>query len=204
MIASAAALAATLAPAQAQFTSVTDFGDSYADTGSAPGGAFRCSVMAGFPVPCRPRIPTCRFTGSTNFVDSLQTIYGLPTATNYAIGGARTNDTNTIPGLHGFTYELATIRPPGGHFANSDLIAAVDRRQRPVGHRSTSCGDPKRRDHIGQAEVAGVQQLVAAGAHNIVIFGTGSSKYFPVPPAGADTACRSPTRSATTGRTPTI
>ena len=33
-------------------------------------------------------------------------------------------------------------------------------------------------------EVAGVQQLVAAGAHNIVIFGTGSSVYFPEPPTG--------------------
>ena len=41
MISFVAVLGATLAPAQAQFTSLTDFGDSYADTGSAPGGAFR-------------------------------------------------------------------------------------------------------------------------------------------------------------------
>ena len=41
MTAATAALAATLAPAQAQFTSITGFGDSYADTGAAPGGAFQ-------------------------------------------------------------------------------------------------------------------------------------------------------------------
>ena len=66
MTAATAAFAATLAPAQAQFTSVTGFGDSYADTGAAPGGAFQLSG-----VPCI-YAPNCTFTGSTTFVQSLQ------------------------------------------------------------------------------------------------------------------------------------
>src|SRR5262245_15146353 len=80
------------ASAQTQFTSISGFGDSYADTGSAPGGAFR--LLGG---PCPPTYPTCRFSGGTNFVDSLQSIYGLPGLTNYAIGGAQTGNTNVIP-----------------------------------------------------------------------------------------------------------
>ena len=34
-------LAATALPAKAEFTALYGFGDSYADTGAAPGGAFR-------------------------------------------------------------------------------------------------------------------------------------------------------------------
>jgi len=182
MIASTAALAATLAPAQAQFTSVTGFGDSYADTGVAPGGAFQ---LAG--IPCI-YAPNCTFTGSTTFVQSLQAIYGLPTMTNYAIGGARTDNGNTLAnyGLNdGFTYELQQFALSGGRFANTDLIALS------IGGNDLSAVNSAvpaaiESDAIASAgrEVAGVQQLVAAGAHNIVIFGTGSSKYFPEPPAG--------------------
>ena len=40
-IASVAILGATILPAKAQFTALYGFGDSYADTGAAPGGAFR-------------------------------------------------------------------------------------------------------------------------------------------------------------------
>ena len=86
-------LGVTVAPAEAQFTGITDFGDSYADTGSAPGGAFRLAGPSAYSALSALGYPSCRFTGSTNFVDSLQAIYGLPTATNYAIGGARTDDT---------------------------------------------------------------------------------------------------------------
>ena len=47
IIALAAALAATLTPAQAQFTAIYGFGDSYADTGAAPGGAAPGGAGAG-------------------------------------------------------------------------------------------------------------------------------------------------------------
>src|ERR1019366_5302057 len=97
-------LAATALPAKAQFTALYGFGDSYADTGAAPGGAFR---LAG--VTCIYH-PNCTFTGSTTFVQSLQSIYGLSGLTNYSIGGARTDNSNTIGPIQngfGFSYELA-------------------------------------------------------------------------------------------------
>ena len=47
--ASVAALFATAMPAQAQFVSLTGFGDSYADTGAAPGGAFRIMIPSAIP-----------------------------------------------------------------------------------------------------------------------------------------------------------
>jgi hypothetical protein len=123
---------AALAPAQAQFTGVYGFGDSYADTGAAPGGAFRIAGV-GF---CIANPAACRFTGGTAFVESLQAIYGLPTMTNYAIGGARTGNTNTLTGqanplgppnplpvLPGFPYELQQLSLSGTRFSNTDLIA---------------------------------------------------------------------------------
>jgi len=116
--ASVVILAATVLPAKAQFTALYGFGDSYADTGAAPGGAFR---LAG--TTCIYH-PNCTFTGSTTFVESLQSIYGLPGLTNYSIGGARTDNTNTIPALasgFGFGYELA--HSAGQRYASSDLIA---------------------------------------------------------------------------------
>src|SRR5947207_6044878 len=112
------------APLSAQataFTSITGFGDSYADTGSAPGGAFR---LLGFPCPAGPPTnPTCRFSQGTNFVDSLQSTYNLPPITNYAIGGAQTGDTNVIPGLPGFAQEIAGFVASGRRFGPNDLIA---------------------------------------------------------------------------------
>ena len=132
VFASIALLAATAAPAQAQFTGIYGFGDSYADTGAGPGGAFR---LAGVTF-CITNPSLCRFTGTTNFVESLQTTYRLPGLINYAIGGALTNDTNTltgqavtvpppatIPPLPGLPYELARLAHDGVRFTDRDLIA---------------------------------------------------------------------------------
>jgi outer membrane lipase/esterase len=205
-----AALAATLAPAQAQFTGIYAFGDSYADTGAGPGGAFR---LAGTPALCLTSPASCRFTGGTNFVETLQSIYGLPTLTNYAIGGALTNNTNTlsgelgvpVPPLAGFPYELARLAYDGVRFKSTDLIALT------IGGNDSSLLDNNvsNATALGMAAAAravngglvvngtfdgvaynnvmtyGVQQLVAAGARNIAWLSAGNSKYFPDPEGGA-------------------
>jgi uncharacterized protein YhjY with autotransporter beta-barrel domain/phospholipase/lecithinase/hemolysin len=198
----ATALGATLAPAEAQFTSITDFGDSYADTGSAPGGAFRIAGPPFYP-PCPAALgyPYCRFTGGrTNFVDSLQSIFGLPTATNYAIGGARTDNTNTLSSMglnDGFPYELEQFALSGTHFTNSDLIALSIGGNDLSANASTDTIAEIRSSALASAQTAvtggivvsgvvtgGVEQLVAAGAHNIAWLSPGNSYYFPEPPAG--------------------
>ncbi len=190
----AAALTAATLPAQAQFTSLTGFGDSYADTGAAPGGAFR--LLLGIPCPNNSALPTCRWTGSTNFVDTLRSIYGLPGLTNYSIGGARTDNSNTLSGLdgpppnYGFPYELQQFATSGTHFTKTDLIAlsiggndmsAIDLRGLTTDAQKTALIESSAATSAKSA-VAGVQQLVGAGARNIAWLSTGSSRYFPEPP----------------------
>ena len=205
IIALAAALAATLTPAQAQFTAIYGFGDSYADTGAAPGGAFRLAGVTA----CINNPALCRFTGGTNFVESLQAIYGLPTMTNYAIGGARTDNTNTltgqglpvplqppaaIPALPGFPYELQQLYANGTRFSKSDLIAisiggndlsavpsvaAIQTSATTSAYKAVYGGDV-----VSGFVTGGVAQMIAAGANNIAWLSTGSTKYFPAPPNG--------------------
>jgi len=202
----AASLGATLVPAQAQFARLIGFGDSYADTGSAPGGAYRLigtfgggTVSVPFPPytlttsdfwPCpSPTYTSCRFTGSTNFVDSLQSIYGLPDLTNFSIGGARTSNSNTMPfltGGYGLPYELQQFVASGMRLNERDLIALSiggnDLSGINVGTGDTTAQTAVIVSSAAQsaaAAVGGVQQLVAAGARNIAWLGTGSSKWFP-------------------------
>jgi outer membrane lipase/esterase len=199
-------LGATLAPAQAQFSRVFGFGDSYADTGDAPGGAFRLAGTA-----C-VYVTNCTFTNGPTFVQALQTIYGLPGMTNYAIGGALTDNTNTfnskVPAppntVPGFAYELARFAHDGTRFTERDLIAVS------IGGNDSSLMTNAASDAYGLAMTAarnavnggivvngtfdgvtynnvmtyGVQQLIAAGARNIAWFSVGNSKYFPEPEGG--------------------
>ena len=203
-VAAAAALAASVFPAQAQFTSLTAFGDSYADTGAAPGGAFRIlGTVRNIPgvYPCVAPLASCRFTGSTTFNDTLQSLYGLPGLTNYAIGGARTDNSNTIGPLStdfGFPYQLRQLALNGTRFDERDLvtlsiggndesymtegdsIATVNARATLAAHNAVYGGIA-----VDGFVTGGVQQLVAAGARNIAWLGAGNSKYFPQPPNGA-------------------
>ena len=182
-VAAAVALLASPAPglAQTPFTSITGFGDSYADTGSAPGGAFR---LLGFPCPVGPPpYPTCRFSGGTNFVDSLQTIYNLPALTNYAIGGAQTGNTNVIPGLPGFAQEVATFVASGRRFGSLDLIALSIGGNDQAQFNSANSLAQIHNFAVTSASNAnnGVQQLIALGAHNIAWVSPGNPFYFPAP-----------------------
>ena len=133
----------------------------------------------------------CSFTDGITFVQALGTNYGLPGITNYAIGGARTDNTNTFNAksprpqpppnsVYGFSYELDLSK--GLHYAASDLIALS------IGGNDLSAldslDDPSPRTievdarASAQLEVDGVKQMAGQGARNIVIFGTGSSRLF--------------------------
>jgi uncharacterized protein YhjY with autotransporter beta-barrel domain/phospholipase/lecithinase/hemolysin len=194
MIAVAAVLGASPLSAQTQFTNIFGFGDSYADTGAAPGGAFRLAN-----IPCIYQ-PNCTFTGSTTFVQSLQSIYGLPGMTNYAIGGARTDNTNTIgplsPGF-GFSYELA--QSASRRYSSSDLIALSIGGNDLSAINLTLVADPHALI-VSSASIsagnaaAGVQQMAAQGARNIAWLSTGSSKWFPEMPGSV--ALTNPLRDA--------
>lgn len=82
-----AAIAATPAAAQ-QIDRIVTFGDSYADTGNA--------FALGYANPGALTIyPTGRFSGGTNYIDTLSDLLGVPVF-NYAIGGALAGTNNTL------------------------------------------------------------------------------------------------------------
>lgn len=82
---------ALTAPAQARgFDRVVAFGDSYADIGNV-----KTILGPFFPA----EYPTGRFSGGTNFVDTIAGIYGI-SQDNYAIGGAEAGTGNVA--LNGF------------------------------------------------------------------------------------------------------
>lgn len=85
---------------------IVAFGDSYADTGNA-------LALAGINPVSTIIYPTGRFTGGTNYVDTLGQIYSV-TPQDFAIGGALTGNTNTSAGLPGFGYEWTTYLAGGG------------------------------------------------------------------------------------------
>jgi uncharacterized protein YhjY with autotransporter beta-barrel domain/phospholipase/lecithinase/hemolysin len=85
---------------------IVAFGDSYADEGNA-------FQLLGINPVSTIIYPTGRFTGGTNYVDTLGTIYNL-TPENFAIGGALTDNSNTNPFLPGFTFERTSFLAGGG------------------------------------------------------------------------------------------
>lgn len=182
MLAATFLAAPTSALAQAtQFTSISGFGDSYADTGFAPGGAFR---LLGLPCPAGPpTYPTCRFSNGTNFVDSLQSIYGLSGHTNYAIGGAQTDNNNVIPGLPGFAGEVATLKASGRTFAPTDLIAlSIGGNDQALFNSANTLNQINALARTSASNaVAGVQQIIGLGAKNIAWASPGNPYYFPTP-----------------------
>ena len=131
----ATALTAFAAPAAAQqIDRIVAFGDSYADTGNA-----NAIVIANPLTPpatvaqLRTVYPTGRFSGGTNYIDTLSTILQVPVV-NFAVGGATTGAiNNAFPGLPGLTQEvgifLSNSTPPGtffpiaGGFQEGDLLA---------------------------------------------------------------------------------
>lgn len=139
-----AALTTTTAlPATAQTVSrVVAFGDSYADNGNA----FR---LAGIPFPSV--YPTGRFSGGTNFVDTLSTFYTAPQV-NFAIGGAQAGSGNVTAGLPGFAQQYQGFVAAGNSFQPNDILALS------IG------GNDARAYRLGGGSVAGASAAAAIAA----------------------------------------
>src|SRR5690349_615073 len=82
-----------------QIDRIIVFGDSYADTGNF----FR---LVGIDPLTTQVYTTGRFSGGSNYVDTLSNILQVPQY-NFAIGGAHTDNTNQTPGVPGLTFEVA-------------------------------------------------------------------------------------------------
>jgi outer membrane lipase/esterase len=158
-------------PAAAQQVDrIVAFGDSYADDGNA-------FQLLGIDPVTTIIYPTGRFTGGTNYVDTLGTIYSV-TPENFAIGGALTDNNNTTPPLPGFTYEWSTFLTGGGGvfptvsgtFSPGDLVTVSiggnDARVYTSGG-GTVAGAPAAASVAVTNATAGLNALVNAGAPTI-------------------------------------
>ena len=123
LLAATALVAATPASAQ-RVTRIVAFGDSYADTGNL----FR---IIGLNPVSTTVYTTGRFSGGTNYIDTLSTLLNAPQV-NYAIGGATTGSANvTVPAPLGYSTQVGSFLAGGGTlfpagpatFGPNDLLA---------------------------------------------------------------------------------
>ena len=118
--ASLVSLAGLASPAAAQqIDRIVVFGDSYADTGNA-------LRLAGVSPQSTQVYTTGRFSGGSNYVDTLSDILQVPQF-NFAIGGARTNNGNQTTGLPGFTFEVQQFLAGGGALGFPTVATTLDR-----------------------------------------------------------------------------
>ena len=170
-VASAALLPA--APAAAQTVDrIVAFGDSYADDGNL-------FELLGIPRPAP--YPTGRFSGGTNFVDTMAQLLGTP-VDNFAIGGAFAGNGNINgPGIPGFATQYNSFLAGGGPaafprvngtFGPNDLlvisIGGNDARAYQFGGGTVAGAPAAAAVSVAQAS-AGLDALVAAGARNITL-----------------------------------
>ncbi|HET7709449.1 MAG TPA: autotransporter domain-containing protein [Sphingomicrobium sp.] len=165
--ASAIAFAMLPSPAAAQRVDrIVAFGDSYADDGNA-------LQLGQIPAPFQPLYPTGRFTGGTNYVDTLSQLLGVPVE-NFAIGfpGARATTT--------FLFEINSFLAGGGGvafptviptFNDNDLVTVSiggnDARDYGTAAGATVAGAPAAAAPAIAAATSGLNALVAAGAPTI-------------------------------------
>ena len=176
-------MTALSAPAAAQRVDrIVAFGDSLADTGNALQLLLSNPAL---PPATRAQLqalyPTGRFSGGTNYIDTLSQILDVPVI-NYAVGGAQTGTLNQFGPLPGFTQETAiflsgatppgTIFPTNSGFDDGDLLALSVGINDARAFYQTNPGGT-----IAQAQAAALisvtnattnlNQLVAAGAPTI-------------------------------------
>ncbi len=198
-LALATALTAFSAPAAAQRVDrIVAFGDSYADTGN-----FFKFVSINPQTGTGGAYTTGRFSGGSNYIDTLSKILMVP-VDNFAIGGALTNNynTNTGPSL-GFPTEVGSFLSGGagltpfpavsGTFGAHDLLAlslggndarlyergsVANGTPGPVIPPGTLPGAPAAGAASAVAATAGLNALVAQGAPTISYL-AGNTAYIP-------------------------
>ena len=165
------------APASAQrIDRIVAFGDSYADDNNA---VSLILANPGTPAATRAQIqqlyPTGRFSGGTNFIDTLSTLLNAPVE-NFAIGGARTDNGNQTPGLPGFTFEVTTFLAGGAPapfqtavptFGEGDLVAVSIGGNDARAFSGTLAAAPAAAATAAAAATTNLDRLVNAGAQNI-------------------------------------
>ena len=197
-----AASALTATPAAAQrIDQIVAFGDSYADDGNL----FQILGPA-TPPQALLLYPTGRFSGGTNYIDTLGNLLNAP-IDNFAIGGALTNNTNTNGvGLPGFVTEWNAFLAGGGGvfptvdgtFGENDLLAISiggnDARfyQKTGG---TLAGAGAAATASAAFATAGLNALVNAGAQNIS-FLAGNTAILPEVAAEPDPAAAAAIRNS--------
>ena len=159
-------------PAAAQrVDNIVVFGDSYADDGNA-------FQLAGIDPVTTQVYTTGRFSGGTNYIDTLADILGATTE-NFAIGGAKTDNSNVNAGLPGFQFEVQAFLAGGllpafpagdGTFDKDDLLAISiggnDSRAYELGG-GLLAGAPAAATVAAANATFGLDLLVDAGAQNI-------------------------------------
>ena len=171
----ATALTAFATPAAAQqIDRIVAFGDSYADEGNF-------FELAGInPLTGTSNVYTTgRFSGGSNYIDTLGEILHVP-IDNFAIGGARADNTNqNNPVNWGFTYEVdqflnvgtqSIAFPTTSTFQEGDLLAVSiggndARNYQLIG--GTLAGAPAAAAVAAAAATGNLNRLVAAGAPTI-------------------------------------
>ena len=170
LLAATALVAATPASAQ-RVTRIVAFGDSYADTGNLfrIGGINPISTVV---------YTTGRFSGGTNYIDTLSTLLNAPQV-NFAIGGATTGFANvTTSAPLGFQTEVASFLAGGGtlfpattpKFGPNDLLALSVGGNDANGYQGaggTVAGAAAAANVSVANFTSGVNALVGAGARNI-------------------------------------
>ena len=180
--ATALAAISVATPAAAQrIDSIVAFGDSYADDGNA----LEILLASPFVLPAtktqlQQAYATGRFSGGTNYIDTLSQLLDAPVA-NFAIGGALTDDANTFgPIVPGFTTEwnsfltgntLGGLFPTAGAtFDEKDLVAISiggnDARVFQQGGGMIALA-PAAATAAAASAADGIDALVGAGARNI-------------------------------------
>lgn len=153
-----------------QLSSIVAFGDSYADNGNIQNIMATIPAYASELAYINTIYPTGRFSGGTNYIDTLASLYGI-TQENYAIGGAQTGTTNEFPGLPGFSSEWQGFLASGNVIAPNALVTLnIGGNDARVYYQNSGsmAGVPSAATASADNATTGINALVGAGAKTLV------------------------------------